>query len=285
VSEKLLREYVRTLLREDALGFIQQVGSLVDRVGADDFSPDFQGERGAPRREATKEVRRAIKQIFRDEADHKWLSTLNTVHWAMNPKTLMRLKGRNRDELSTTMALPNEQLVSFSPAVRPFGLWVKGRITLAADDMDQIWSGHYGKYMTHPVFPKDGPTPEQLQRQRSSGVNKLPGEVPLPNKWGRMAKNIGKKRGKWSDEKLLDLVLDEFPYVLDRQTWQTTSSGNRPNEALVDNWRPVGIVVPDEFAGYVTDDLAIGNVATTKEAATEFGVPVFNSKKERVWSP
>ena len=285
MSEKLLREYVRTLLREDALGFIQQVGSLVDRVGADDFSPDFQGERGAPRREATKEVRRAIKQIFRDEADHMWLSTLNTVHWAMNPKVLMRLKGRNRDELSTTMALPNEQLVSFSPAVRPFGLWVKGRITLAADDMDQIWSGHYGKYMTHPVFPKDGPTPEQLQRQRSSGVNKLPGEVPLPNKWGRMAKNIGKKRGEWSDEKLLDLVLDEFPYVLDRQTWQTTSSRNRPNEALVDNWRPVGIVVPDEFAGYVTDDLAIGSVAATKEAAAEFGVPVFNSKKEKIWSP
>jgi hypothetical protein len=285
MSKKLLREFIREMLREDALGFIQQVGNLVDRVGADDFSADRRGEHGPPRKEATKEVRRAIKQIFRDEADHKWLSTLNTVHWAVDPDALMQLKGRNRDELSTIMTLPSDPLASFSPARYPFGLWVRGRITLAADDMDDIWSGHYGKYMTHPVFPKDGPTPEQLQRQRSSGVNKLPGEVPLPNKWNRMAKNIGRKREEWGEEKLLDLVLDEFPYILDRQTWQTTSTSNRPNEALVDNWKPVGIVVPDEFAGYVTDDLAIGSVAATKEAATEFGVPVFNSKKEEVWTP
>lgn len=284
MSKKLLRECIREMLREDALSFIQQVGNLVDRVGADDFFADRRGEHGPPRKEATKEVRRAIKQIFRDEADHKWLSTLNTVHWAVDPDALMQLKGRNRDELSTIMTLPSEPLVSLSPAGYPFGLWIRGRITLAADDMDDIWSGHYGKYMTHPVFPKDGPTPEQLQRQRSSGVNKLPGEVPLPNKWNRMAKNIGRKREEWGEEKLLNLVLDEFPYILDRQTWQTTSTSNR-NEALVDNWKPVGIVVSDEFAGYVTDDLSIGSVAATKEAATEFGVPVFNSKKEEVWTP
>ena len=73
------------------------------------------------------------------------MSTIDTVHWAKGPYALGDLVGKGRDELSTTMALPSEPLRSVGEYV-PYGLWVKGRITLASDTQDTIYSGFYSDY-------------------------------------------------------------------------------------------------------------------------------------------
>jgi hypothetical protein len=285
-ARQLLREYVRELLQEDAVGFVKQIGALVDRVGSDAFSA-YDEKRGHHR--PTKEVRREIKRAFRDNADHAWLATLNTVHWAKDPDSLAFLRGKHRDELSATISLPGEPVRKLWNRY-PVGLWVSGRITLAADDMDAIWSGHYGDYMDAGVDPSKpwistGPSKEQSHRARSSGINKLPLEVPLPNKWRRMAQNIERK------PELVDLLLDEVPYILDQETWGTTGSSKHANEALVDNWRARGIVATGNMAnvlrGVAKDGQrpSVGIIGRLVDIAEDFGVPIVDDELNVIWSP
>ena len=101
-----------------------------------------------------------------------------------------------------------------------------------------------------------------------------------------MSRNIAKKQGVWNDDKILSLLLDEFPYVLDQKTWNTFGSPKQTNEALVDNWRVLGIVLWD---GFVDRFLSPGDMSgirdEVQEVAEVFDVPVFNSKKEKIWEP
>jgi hypothetical protein len=289
VSQKrMLREYIREMLKEDAAEFIK----TVNRKGVHDPLIQFRND---PKR---KSHSREIKRIFRDNADHNWLNTLDTVHWNFEtyPEAFLSLKGRNRDEISCTMTMPNK---SFEPRnfEAAYGLWVKGRITLASYDQDQIWSGMRGHYMSHP------PEPEQLQRMRSSGLNKRPDTLPHKRSWANLEKEMDELGG--FDARELGY---QFPYILDQQSW-VEPSGGFMNEALVDNWRAVGLVVP-EYAEMGIKDLQqnfpdipdselINDYKQNRHSAAEFtraayecmlvakemgGISIFNFEKEKIWS-
>ena len=122
----LLREYIRELLKEDPMGFVHDLAAAHDEFG-EEGQPFFGGDPG-------KGGGKAIKRAFAKNADHKWLSTLNTVHWG-DVYALEDLIGKNKDELSTLMSLPGE---NFEVSGKNTGLWVKGRITLAGNDMDKF---------------------------------------------------------------------------------------------------------------------------------------------------
>ena len=66
---KLLREYIRTLLKEDPTGFVH------DLAASDKFGDQFFGGN------IGKDAAREIKRAFNKNADHQFLSTLDTVHW------------------------------------------------------------------------------------------------------------------------------------------------------------------------------------------------------------
>lgn len=263
---KLLREYIRELLTEDALGFAHDMAAK--------WPEKFLG---GP---ADKAMGREIKRAFAANADHQFLNTLDTVHWTGDFYSMPDLIGKGKDELSATMTLPGEDFVG----PLNYGLWIKGRITLAVNEQDHLYSGFYGDY-----GPGDEGTEEEVaQRDRSSGRNKRPTVVKDYSRYGRL------KRGTEFGEKM---ARENIPYILDQSTWDPSKTRTN-NEALVDNWRPVGIILtnPDEVYSVSGLDYVEGTkegieesvIGITKKillTALAFGVPVYDTKREMLWSP
>ena len=261
----LLREYIRELLKEDPMGFVQDLAAASDQFGED--GKEFLG--GNP----GKSGGRAIKRAFAANADYNFLNSLDTVHWTGDTYNLATLVGRSRDELSTTMTLPGESFSSPKPALE-LGLWIKGRITLAANNQDDLYTGTYFDYMR-------GRDPEQFekdkQRKASSGVNKRP---TVSKDYSRYAKL---KRGNEFHEKLARKI----PYVLDQSTWNPASV----NEALVDNWQAKGlIVVPQDIVEIIKDNPegqgdSMGWLKKLYEMAEAFDVPMYDTGRNVIWRP
>ena len=262
---RLLREYIRELLKEDPMGFVQ------DLAGSGEYDKDFG--------DAPKSMGKTIKTAFRDNADHQWLATLDTVHWTQDPYNLAALVGKSKDELSTTMTLPGKYLEQPKWDL-PFGLWVKGRITLAANDQNNLYTGHLYDYMGDNPRSKKGK--EQEHRAKSSGINKLPTVSRDYKKYAKLTPG---------DERSEKLAKD-IPYVLDQSTWDPSKTRSGVNEALVDNWRAVGIIasydeVNPEFFQDLEDDpsAAIGSMRELMKVATELGVPIYGPDRKQMWSP
>ena len=276
VVESIAREYVRQLFKEDAMGFVHQ---LAGPEAEDFFGGKIDKARG-----------REIKQAFAKHADHQWLSTLDTVHWAMDVYSLSDLIGKGKDELSTTMALPSDPLRFISYA--PYGLWIKGRITLASDTQDKIYSGRHRDYDA----PIEGTEEEVAHRDKSSGRNKRP----------TMSKMYKRYANLQPGEEYSEKMARNIPYVLDQSTWNPVSP-SVTNEALVDNWRPIGIVVAKSDVeeavlksaaklsskggsvyGSPAKDInyfAAGAVKEVMLAALELDVPIYNTSRAKLWEP
>ena len=267
----LLREYIRELLVEDPMGFVHDLAAASEEFGEE--GEDFYG--GDPGKGGAK----AIKRAFNKNADHKWLSTLDTVHWTGEIYDMEGLVGRGKDELSAMMFLPGENFVG----PMDYGLWVQGRITLATNDQDQLYSGHFHDYI--PGLTSTVSEEEYEQRKKSSGINKRPTVSKDYSRHG------GLKRGNEFAEK----VARQIPYVLDQSMWNPAGS---MNEALVDNWKPAGIIITrgdeinaisglDYIEGTKEDieEFALGVTKQIMLTALAFGVPVYDESREVLWSP
>lgn len=260
--------YTEGILKEDAIGFVHALAA------SDKFGDQFFGG------QVSKEAGREIKRAFANNADHQFLNSLDTVHWTGDFYGMEGLKGKGRDELSATMTLPGD---NFDYPL-DYGLWIKGRITLAANDQDKLYSGFHGDYGAG----SEGTEEEVAHRDKSSGRNKRPTVSKDYSRYGQL------KRGNEFGEKM---ARDGIPYVLDQSTWKPVQ-GSSNNEALVDNWRPVGIILTrgDEINAisgleYIEgnkDDIhefAMGVVKRIMLTALSFGVPVYDTERELLWSP
>ena len=265
---RLLREYIRELLKEDPIGFVH------DLAASDKFGDQFFG--GSIGKDAAREIKRA----FNKNADHKFLSTLDTVHWTGDFYGMEGLKGKGKDELSATMTLPGDDF----DYPLDYGLWIKGRITLATNDQDKLYSGFYGDYGPG----EEGTEEEVAHRDKSSGRNKRPTVSKDYSRYGQL------KRGNEFSEKM---ARDGIPYVLDQSTWNPVQ-GSSNNEALVDNWKPIGIILTngdeinaisglDYIEGTKEDvhEFALGIVKRIMLTAIAFGVPVYDTERELLWDP
>lgn len=270
LAEVQLRKYIRQILLEDAMGFVHDLAAASDEFG-EEGKPFFGGNPG-------KAGGRAIKKAFNKNADHKWLATLDTIHWSWDLYGMIELMGKGKDELSANMVLPSED---FPPESGEYGLWIKGRITLATNNMDELYSGHHEDYGPG----KEGTEEEVAHRDRSSGRNKRPTVSKDYSRYGNL------KPGTEFGEKMARNI----PYVLDETMWDPNDWHG--NEALVDNWKPIGIVVTYDDQARSVENL---NYATTEEdikefavgitkqillAALKIGVPVYNLQKDELWSP
>jgi len=253
------------LLKEDPMGFVHDLAKSTQTRGnrtPQHFGADFfSGKEGG----------RAIKQAFNKNADHQWLSTLNTVHWGNDPRNFSMLVGRSKDELSAIMYEPSEYFYSPLDAYDA-GLWIKGRITLATNNQDELYSGRYFDYMGS---KDEKEAAEQEHRKKSSGVNKLPTVSKDYSRYGML------KKGNEYHEKMARNI----PYVLDQSTWDPKPGV--PNEALVDNWEAVGLVVGDDSV--VADIKADPNLDQTGwrldvvGVARSLGIPLYDLNKEIIW--
>ena len=263
---KLLREYIRKLLSESRLvDFAIDLGQSEKYIPASGVGDTASG--------------REIKRIFNKHADHAFLKTLDTVHWGYDISALSQLIGRGRDELSATMTLPGEPFSEYAHG--PFGLVIQGRITLASNDMDEIYSGGYYDYIGS---DDEKVAAKQKQRQRSSGISKLP---QTRKDYSAFAKR--KEMLKSKPELADNYVKSRVKFVLDRSTW---NPGGTTNEALVDNWKPVGLVSrKDDMSKYIESMFgkdaseASGEGRAAMELAQKINKPIYNRQKQIIWLP
>ncbi len=268
---KILREYISALLREDPMGFVHDLAAASDQFG-EKGQPFFGGNPG-------KGGGKAIKRAFSANADYNFLNTLNTVHWTTDIYGMKQLMGKGKDELSTVMTLPGEN-TDFEAG--EYGLWIKGRITLAANDQDQLFTGFYHNYGKGPEGSED----EISHRDKSSGRNKRPTVSKDFSRYGKLQ----------PDNEFHQKMARNIPYVLDRSTWDPTAT-RTTNEALVDNWRPVGIVLASEDEIYAIENVSyvetredveeetVGVVKQILLTSIEMGIPVYNYMLDELWSP
>jgi hypothetical protein len=93
------------------------------------------------------------------------------------------------------------------------------------------------------------------------------------------------------------MAIDGTPYILDQSTWNPSKTKSN-NEALVDNWEPVGIILTKgdeinsisglEYVAGTKDDineLTMGMVKRIMMTALAFEVPVYDTERELLWDP
>ena len=86
-----------------------------------------------------------------------------------------------------------------------------------------------------------------------------------------------------------------IPYVLDQSMWDSVVNGG---EALVDNWRAVGIIAEWESTQIIAkmkkdreieyEDyfrVSAGKIKQLFRLAEKFGVPIFDRNGNEIWSP
>ena len=265
---RLLREYIRELLTEDSLSYIkdmvgaQESGEIDRDLGVTDWE-DYEEKTNVRSKKAAISQSKQ-KGLFRKHADHQWLSSLNTVHWAMaahaDPYSLSRLG--SKDELSTTMSLPGESLRPYGRG--RLGLWIKGHITWATNHQDTTWSGTQDDYSY---------TQQQI---KSSGRNKRPMNI----QWQFAA--------DWADViesgEMSDRAKKSLP-VLSADNWDPAKYDS--NEALVDNWKAYAVVMKGD-ANEILNKFKSDpqgwekRIRSIEGLAKSYGVPVVGSDRQLI---
>lgn len=218
MKESVVREYVRSLLVEDVTRR-KQLAQDLRLAGAKESSPIPSAYTSHEEYvQLVKDARsggRLLKKAFAKNADRAFLDSLVTVHWFYSGQTMRQFIGgsfSSKDELSTAAYLPGE--IKGAGKFGNYGILIKGHITLLANDMDQIYTGSTDAY--DEVFP---------ERKKQSGTNKGAQQIYEPE--------------GYEEYKIL---------VLDKEDWNpqySNRSASQNNEALVDNWSPMAIIVPD----------------------------------------
>jgi hypothetical protein len=244
IKESALRKYIRHLLQEDQDDV---------RAVASEFISGLDAAAGAEGGlAATQHVRasgRVLKRAWQEEADvASFKRRVTFIHWGpFNDIRRAVESPRGKDEISTIPYL--------NPPFTPFdlrgntpyvlGLIVEGHPTLVANaDLNSL---SFRKY----AGPDAGV--DTVHRLKSSGWNRYPGDrsfgSELPGE---------DKKASWH-EALVFKPNDIAPHekiVFDAPDIYSAKSTGKIGwpEALVDNWKAVGVVVPNEMLDKVKEN-------------------------------
>jgi hypothetical protein len=241
-----LREYIRHLLQEDDA---RRQALAKDLEGSENWPTKTSGKHRRHNFDPATALPsgRVLKQAFHKHADQSFTSSLTTVHWADNPTMIATLlKASSKDEVSTSAYLPGELKSTGTGAYGAYGLEIKGHISLLANNMDAINTGGHRDFET-------GMGEDDSHRTASSGKNKGVKKTYIPS--------------AYSDDKVPILVLD-------KSDWnpQGADEGISNNEALVDNWRPVAIIISNE------ENYEDGDVEELEGYANDLGIEIKRTK-------
>jgi hypothetical protein len=257
-AESSLRRLIReTLLSEDLSGFKSRTKGHDYR--SPKWDPTFELEPANPER-SPKMLAKSVKRSWNAEADHGFMDSLVKVHWFKDKAwkhsfpQLMTISGRN--EISAMGYLPGTRASSDWGRM---GLLLKGRVTLAANSMNAIMSG----------FNSDIPD-DASKKYRASGIPRRPtffSEVPET-----------------------EFDFSSSDYILDRESFDESMQGN--NELILDNWKPIGVVVQDAELDDIVQSATVAGKKGGKrdqfdfvhetlldqvKAALEWDLPVYGS--------
>lgn len=211
---RITESQLRRIIREEIINETYQ--SFLDRAGNMKLSADF-NDPTFEKSPSSRKTSRDLKRIWGEEADHDFMDSVVKIHWISNRrageresairaiKKFLSVSGKN--EISTSGYLPDND--EFKSKWGGYGVIVKGRVTFAANDMNQIISGYALKL------------PDKVaQKYKSSGIPKRPTVFNVSDSF-----TLGKD------------------YILDAESFDPSSS-ERGNEFIVGNWRPVAIIIP-----------------------------------------
>ncbi len=152
---------------------------------------------------------RGIKKAYNKYADRAFLDSLITIHWTDRRGSAAILQASSKDEMSAAAYLPGEVTLS---TWGDYGYVIDGRITLLANDMNDVMSGGGKDYAL-----------AKPERTKASGANK----------------------GLGISYRCVDYVDNIF--VFDKEDFKPRIvKGSHWNEAFVDNWKIKAIIAPTE---------------------------------------
>jgi len=139
-----IRRLVREILLEDLAGFVKRTQEI--QYSSDSADPTFE------KHKQTKLQAREVKRIWRAEADHEFMRSLIKIHWiddkgnrnTFDPvKLLDFLMLPRKNEIATQAWLSDSTIIQSEWG--KIGVIVQGTVTLAANDMNEIYSGYFDK--------------------------------------------------------------------------------------------------------------------------------------------
>jgi len=206
ITEAQLRRIIREELNEDLQGFLRRTADI-NYGGDPDMDPTFEKD------PEFRPPARSVKQAWAAEADHDFMSGVVKIHWlkaAKGEKIRAVVGASGRDEISTMgyISGPYSSGPDGWDAWGRYGLVIQGRTTLAANDMNYLFSGY------HKNIPAD-----VREKYKSSGLRK---------------RAIG--FDKWKAE----------GYILDKASFDRSKQGE--NEFIVAGWKVVGFVMSESGA-------------------------------------
>ncbi len=195
IQVRELRRLIREALKDD---FDAEASRIVYTKMSNDSTKDYVLRQ------------RAAKKLWNKYADHSFFDSLIKVHWTKRVKDLF--SANSRDELSVTLYDHNQLPILRNEFGEGVGLLLKGRITYASNNMDNIVTGVYKKRQVNP----------------SSKVVRRP-SVPLST-----------SSSKYDDDE------DNFDRdaILDKETFKNSPR----NEGIIANWNIKAIIVDPKDA-------------------------------------
>jgi len=206
---------VRDIMLEDLQGFLKRTDDI--SYGVDVDNPTFEGEPEA------RDLARAVKRAWNAEADHNFMRSVTKIHWmkSATDQNMNRLLSSNgRDEISTMgyISGPYGSGPDGWPVWGNVGFVIDGRVTLAANTMNSIFSGY------HKNVPAD-----VREKYKSSGLRKRAAGF-----------------GRWKSE----------DYILDASSFNPKMQGE--NEFIVAGWKVTNVIITEYMANKVQEVLDTG---------------------------
>ena len=219
---------------------------------------------------------RGLKSMWQKEANISSFNSVTFIHWqSFYSIAYLVRKPSGKDEIS---AIPY-----IKTPWKPFtfgwsdniGAIVKGRPTLIANaDLNS------GAFRKGGISPRDIPQEKQDHRERSSGWNKYPGPKspgtkPIPSDpEGQLARS-------WEDHLVYsaDEIAPAEKINFDASKVISRSSRKRGDkvmgwpEALIDNWKVVGLVIPDKLMGQWGIEMTLEEL---KKYEVPAGIPIYD---------
>lgn len=223
----MLKEFVKQILNEDFESFIDDYKKhpkLQAGVTADMSNPFFvlndRNKEDWTKISDNESAMRDLKRMWNKHVDRNFIQSLTKVHFISDVSLLQIEKMRS---LETFLSMSRKNEIScrgFLPNKVPdnllnLGIVVDGRVTLAANEQNEIRSGFHGKIDT-----------SELSRFRNSGTPRRPTQSPSATTIQHMRRD--------SNYEI---------YIFDQATFDEKLARRCQNELIVDNWKPLAVML------------------------------------------
>jgi hypothetical protein len=197
---------------------------------------------------STRDLGRILKNMWQNEADIASFKNVTFIHWQDIGHIWSLLNApRSRDEISTLpyRTTPWTQLRGIRKiGSRAIGAIIEGRPTLIANADLNSNAFRDGKVPFYEI-----PEEKQDHRRRSSGWNKYPGSESIGQLRGHFGSKDWSPARSWEDHLVFSAseIAPREMITFDVSGIEHGTGSRGWPEALIDNWKVKGLVVPQSL--------------------------------------